>query len=136
MMVTSSLPSLLPEMSHGWQSGDPERLLREALRGRVLVKCASGSGIATRSSMHGEAESITAVCVANLLPRPAVEAALVVKPDSFLVAPSKIIINRHNTSRWASQIDISRHSNLVLDISDRRCLSSFHPVLQGGACTA
>jgi hypothetical protein len=52
-----------------------------------------------RSLMHGEAQSITAISVANPLPRPAVEAALVAKPDSFLVAPSKIIINRHNASR-------------------------------------
>ena len=55
-----------------------------------MVTCVSGSGIATWSSIHGEARFITAVCVANLLLRLAVEAALVVKPDSFLVAPSKI----------------------------------------------
>jgi hypothetical protein len=55
-----------------------------------LVTCVSGSGIATWSSIHGEARFITAVCVANLLLRHAVEAAQVVKPDSFLVAPSKI----------------------------------------------
>jgi hypothetical protein len=86
--------------------------------------------------MHGESEFITAVCVASLLPRLAVEAALVVKPDSFLIALSKLIINRHDTSRCARQIDTNRHSNLVPDIGDRWCLSSFHPVLQGGACTA
>ena len=55
-----------------------------------MVTCVSGSGIATWSSTHGDARFITTVCVANLLLRHAVEAALVVKPDSFLVATSKI----------------------------------------------
>ena len=133
MMVPSHSPLLLPEASHGWQGGDTERLSGEVLRGLALVKYASGYGAMTRSPMHGEAQSTTAVSVANLLPRPAVEAALVAKPDSFLVAPSKIIINRHNTPRWARQIGVSDHPNLVPDTSDRRCLSSFCPVRQNWA---
>ena len=136
MMVPSHLPSPLPGASHGWHDGDTERLSGEALLGFASVKCASGHGIMTRSPMHSGVRSTIAVPDANLHSRRAVEAAMVVKPDPFLVAPSKIIISRHNTSCQARQIDTSKHSNLVPDRSDRWCPSSFHPVQQNRAFTA
>ena len=136
MMVPSHLPLPVPWASHSWHDGDTERLSGEALLGFASVKCASGHGVMTRSPMHSEVRSTTAVSDANLLSRLAVEAAMVVKPDPFLVAPSKIIISGHNTSCRARQIDTSKHSNLVPDRSDRWCPSSFYPVRQSRAFTA